>query len=354
MRQRGICGGRRPHCSGGLELRLSAPQASQGSLILAEVQSKKALREVTGKWIDRNVYFWKVKCGASAAPALPELTAAKHCWAWTWKSPPGTYDLSVDGDDRSMARRRMQRKTMVDGRKICDGKAHCCENNLWSRTSSKPVVPWRSRRNCANCSTPSRLRNYGRDHFASRWTGVTKGTNFGKRRILNGQPRSPHTGADFPALTGTPVHATQSGRVVLAEELYFSGNTVIVDHGLGVYSLYGHLSATDVSAGDNVKAGTYFGKSRRDGARYRAASALGNHRKQGTSKPGANGQPASSESAFRNKRSGKESHAACMQFLVKQSKQNKKVRVQRYCNGFEFVVPFAYCPRGSCVRRVGA
>jgi murein DD-endopeptidase MepM/ murein hydrolase activator NlpD len=56
------------------------------------------------------------------------------------------------------------------------------------------------------------------------------------------------------------VLATQSGRVVLAEELYFSGNTVIVDHGLGVYSLYGHLSATDVAVGDSVKAGTILGK----------------------------------------------------------------------------------------------
>jgi Membrane proteins related to metalloendopeptidases len=77
---------------------------------------------------------------------------------------------------------------------------------------------------------------------------------------LNGQSRSPHTGADFPALTGTAVHATQAGRVVLAEELYFSGNTVIVDHGLGVYSLYGHLSVIDVTTGDNVKAGSVLGK----------------------------------------------------------------------------------------------
>ena len=68
------------------------------------------------------------------------------------------------------------------------------------------------------------------------------------------------TGADFPAPTGTPIHATQSGRVVLAEELYFSGNTVIIDHGLGIYSLYGHLSAIDVAAGDEINAGAVLGK----------------------------------------------------------------------------------------------
>jgi murein DD-endopeptidase MepM/ murein hydrolase activator NlpD len=56
------------------------------------------------------------------------------------------------------------------------------------------------------------------------------------------------------------VHATQNGQVVLAEELYFSGNTVILDHGLGVYSLYGHLSSIDVAVSDQVTTGTLLGK----------------------------------------------------------------------------------------------
>jgi murein DD-endopeptidase MepM/ murein hydrolase activator NlpD len=90
--------------------------------------------------------------------------------------------------------------------------------------------------------------------------GVTTGGNFGKRRVLNGTPSSPHTGVDMPALTGTPVHAAQRGRVVLAEELYFSGNTVLIDHGLGVYTLYGHFSETDAKPGDMVEAGTIIGK----------------------------------------------------------------------------------------------
>ena len=90
--------------------------------------------------------------------------------------------------------------------------------------------------------------------------GVFKGTNFGRRRVLNGQPGSPHTGVDFPAATGTPVHAAQSGRVVLADELFFSGNTVIVDHGLGIYTFYCHFSEIDAKVGDTVKAGTVLGK----------------------------------------------------------------------------------------------
>jgi murein DD-endopeptidase MepM/ murein hydrolase activator NlpD len=89
---------------------------------------------------------------------------------------------------------------------------------------------------------------------------VKTGGNFGKRRVLNGQPGSPHSGVDFPAPTGTPVHAAQRGRVVLAEPLYFSGNTVIVDHGLSVYTLYGHFSQIDVKPGDLVETSAVLGK----------------------------------------------------------------------------------------------
>jgi murein DD-endopeptidase MepM/ murein hydrolase activator NlpD len=85
------------------------------------------------------------------------------------------------------------------------------------------------------------------------------GTNFGSRRIFNGEPRAPHSGADLHATKGTPVHATNRGRVVLAKNLFFTGNTVILDHGLGIYSLYAHLSRIDVHAGETVKNGQVVG-----------------------------------------------------------------------------------------------
>jgi murein DD-endopeptidase MepM/ murein hydrolase activator NlpD len=89
---------------------------------------------------------------------------------------------------------------------------------------------------------------------------VTTGGNFGRRRILNGQARSPHAGVDFPAPKGTPVYAAQSGQVVVAEDLYYSGNTVVIDHGYGVYTLYAHLSEIDVKAGDPVASNAEIGK----------------------------------------------------------------------------------------------
>ena len=83
---------------------------------------------------------------------------------------------------------------------------------------------------------------------------------FGRRSVFNGQPRSPHSGADFRAAEGTPIHAPNDGVVVLAADLYFSGNVVILDHGWGLYSYFAHLSAIDVAEGDSVSQGEIVGK----------------------------------------------------------------------------------------------
>jgi murein DD-endopeptidase MepM/ murein hydrolase activator NlpD len=82
---------------------------------------------------------------------------------------------------------------------------------------------------------------------------------FGTRSVFNGQPRSAHGGADFLSPAGTPVKAPNDGRVALVRNLYYSGNTVILDHGLGVFSYFAHLSSTAVSEGDVVTAGTIVG-----------------------------------------------------------------------------------------------
>jgi murein DD-endopeptidase MepM/ murein hydrolase activator NlpD len=82
---------------------------------------------------------------------------------------------------------------------------------------------------------------------------------FGTRSILNGEPRSPHGGADFPSPAGTPIKAPNAGRVVVADALYFTGNTVVVDHGLGLYSLFAHMTEMQVHLGDTVKTGQILG-----------------------------------------------------------------------------------------------
>jgi murein DD-endopeptidase MepM/ murein hydrolase activator NlpD len=83
---------------------------------------------------------------------------------------------------------------------------------------------------------------------------------FGSRSVFNGEPRSAHTGADFLSPAGTPVKAPNAGRIVLARDLYYSGRTVIIDHGLGMASHLAHLSAIDVVEGATVAAGDVVGK----------------------------------------------------------------------------------------------
>jgi murein DD-endopeptidase MepM/ murein hydrolase activator NlpD len=98
-----------------------------------------------------------------------------------------------------------------------------------------------------------------RGPFVAPLAGVEGGRNFGHRRVFNGAPRAPHSGADLTATTGTPVRAANRGRVVLAQDLFFSGNAVFVDHGMGVYSVYLHLSEIQVKEGDVIEQGTIVG-----------------------------------------------------------------------------------------------
>ncbi len=83
---------------------------------------------------------------------------------------------------------------------------------------------------------------------------------FGMRRTLNGETRSTHRGLDFRAKAGDPVKAAADGRVVLTGDFYYSGNFVVVDHGLGVFTTYMHLSAIDAREGQFLRRGEVLGK----------------------------------------------------------------------------------------------
>ncbi len=85
-------------------------------------------------------------------------------------------------------------------------------------------------------------------------------SNFGLRRILNGEPRSPHAGLDVAAPLGALVTAPADGRVSLVGDFYFTGNVVFIDHGAGVISMMCHLSAVDVKDGELVVKGQPIGR----------------------------------------------------------------------------------------------
>jgi murein DD-endopeptidase MepM/ murein hydrolase activator NlpD len=237
-------------CTPGTELRLSAPESIQGTVLLVELKSGQAVKEVNGEWGGRSVPLWKEDGNETERKGFVGVDLEKA---------PGEYELKVSGHWASGE--KFTCKAMVEVK-----AGHFATEKLQVRKQFVEPGPEQIKRadeerqklrDIYDRVTPERLWD---GKFGVPLEGVTTGSNFGRRRILNGNPGSPHGGADLPGITGTPVHAAQRGRVVLAEELFFSGNTVVVDHGLGIYTFYGHLSEIDVKVGDLAEAGVVLGK----------------------------------------------------------------------------------------------
>ncbi len=242
-------------CGHDLSLRLSAPEPTQGSLLLLELRSTtQQIAEIKATWDNREIPFWQEPKPNEKSPDI-------------WRALVGV-DLELKPEDYPLA---LVTKTQSAEEVSCSATVDVKEGKF--ATESLKVAPnfvepnpeqlaraeaERQRlRTIYATVTPERLWD-GSFHYPL--TGITTGGNFGKRRILNGKAGSPHGGVDFPASAGTPVYAAQRGRVVLAEPLYFSGNTVILDHGLGLYTFYCHFESISVQPGELVDTGAVLGK----------------------------------------------------------------------------------------------
>ena len=231
-------------------MQASAGSVVQGSLLLLKVQSKKALPELKSEWEGKAIPLWKEGADPMTLHGLLgidlEVHPATYEWKVSWTGADGT-ELSCSLPLVIRAGKFATERLTVENQFVQPDP----EQQKRAEADQKKM------RAIYDTSTPEVLWS---GKFRLPLKDVTTGGNFGRRRVLNGEARSPHTGVDFPALAGTPVYASQSGNVVLAEELYYSGGTVVIDHGFGIYTMYAHLSAIDAHPGDKVEAGPEIGK----------------------------------------------------------------------------------------------
>ena len=247
------------NCAPDVTLRLSAPASSQGSLLLLEIRSRAPLTDVTAEWNSKDIPFWQVSPAPTASSQAASVDLRRAILGVDLEKPPGTYPLLIHVQKGSGKPESCTLRIPVRAGKFATERLHV--EKEFVEPSPEQIKRANEERDKLRAIfdqvTPDKLWD---GDFRIPLDGVTTGGNFGKRRVLNGQPGSPHSGVDFPAVTGTPVHAAQNGRVELAQELFFSGNTVVVDHGLGIYTFYGHLSEIDVKPGDKVESGQVLGK----------------------------------------------------------------------------------------------
>ena len=237
-------------CPAGLTMKMTSAFTAQGTLVLAEVLSTKELPPVKAEWNGREMALWAEGPSGKTLHGLLgvdlEKPAGKYEWKISWSDKDGTpvscSSFVTVHNGKFPTEQLKVEKQFVQPDPEQQKRAEADQKKM---------------RAIFDTTTPEKLWD-GAFHLPLK--DVTTGGNFGRRRILNGEARSPHAGVDFPAPKGTPVYAAQSGKVVVAEDLYYSGNTVVIDHGYGVYTLYAHLSELDVKAGDPVANNAEIGK----------------------------------------------------------------------------------------------
>jgi murein DD-endopeptidase MepM/ murein hydrolase activator NlpD len=223
-------------------------------LLRLELRSAKPLSEVAGKWTDKDIPFWQSEAAAPKGTAVWQALLGVDL-----EQAAGEYKLNVSGKSEVSEAVRCEAGITVRAGKFATEKLAVAPNFVEPNPEQEAQAAEDSKKLKAIYATVT-PEKFWMGRFRVPLDGVKTGGNFGKRRVLNGQARPPHTGVDFPSPTGTLVHASQRGRVVLAEPLYFSGNTVVLDHGWGVYTLYCHFSEIAVKAGDMAATGEVIGK----------------------------------------------------------------------------------------------
>jgi murein DD-endopeptidase MepM/ murein hydrolase activator NlpD len=214
-----------------------------GSPVLFRVTAPKQLTALTGNFLGQDLSF--------------RLSQSCHCWyafaGVNLATKPGRYTLSVQGTGQGEKKAGMSYAVAI-------AAAHYPFSTI--TVAPAFVEPPKEVEPLIRAADEAKKQAFSTSNPDPLWSGPfqapaqteTSGV-FGSARVYNGVKKSQHLGLDFRASTGTPVHATNSGTVILARPLYFEGNCVMLDHGQGLVTIYMHLSEFKVKEGEKVLAG---------------------------------------------------------------------------------------------------
>ncbi|HEU4414125.1 MAG TPA: M23 family metallopeptidase [Candidatus Angelobacter sp.] len=221
-----------------------------GSPVLFRVTPPEKLKAVTGNFLGQALDF--------------RFSDACQCWyalaGVSLHAKPGNYELHLQGEASGAGAKPSQNRSVMVG----------AANYPSSALAVAPGFVEPPKETLARIEEDQAIK---KRIFATTlpeplWSGRFKAPAeaefsgvFGSARVFNGVKKSQHTGLDFRVGTGTPIHAANSGTVILARPMYFEGNCVIIDHGQGLLTLYLHLSEFKVKEGEKVETGQLLGLS---------------------------------------------------------------------------------------------
>ena len=228
-----------------ISVAIEARSLTPGELIVFTVNTKAEPSAVRIRLFDRDIPAFKSETGAWRALAGIDLDRKPGSYVATIEAVGADGPSRVEHSIVVQSRRYPTRQLRVDPSFVNPPPAvlqrieeeqvflresfeHSDADRLWSASFVRPVA--------------------GRAN-----------SQFGTRSVFNGQPRGPHRGADFLSPAGEPIKSPNAGRIVVARDLYFTGNTIVIDHGLGLISMLAHLSRIDVRESEPVAAGQIVG-----------------------------------------------------------------------------------------------
>jgi murein DD-endopeptidase MepM/ murein hydrolase activator NlpD len=222
----------------------------QGQVLVVKVKGEEQATEVKGAFLSRTIPFFREFRPGEPAGYIGLIGI-------DMQDEPGTYELAVEVKQGEQAK-QLSFNVLVAKEKFAVEHLNLPKEKV--DLDEKTTARWKAEQQLVQqaLAENSRLKLW-HSNFVEPVNGKRTGI-FGSVRIMNGKPRNPHNGEDIGAPMGADVAATNDGIVRITVDHVFSGKGVFVDHGLGFYSMYFHLSEILVKDGDLVTAGQIIGK----------------------------------------------------------------------------------------------